>query len=63
MFTVRTQGLGYQEVKLISGHLGNQLPQGNYYPCSPAVSSRLVAEAVDGAVALDSIFSGLLYCR
>lgn len=36
---------------------------GDYYPCSPAVPSRLVAEAVDGAVALDSIFSGLLYCR
>lgn len=55
-------GLGYQEVRFISGNLGNQLPR-DYYPCSPAVPSRLVAEAVDGAVALDSIFSGVLYCR
>lgn len=34
---------------------------GNNYPCSPSVSSRLVVETVDGDVAHDNIFSGLLF--
>ena len=62
MFIEGAQGREYWEGRFIGGHLWRPATTGDHL-CSPTVPSRLTVEAVDGAVARDIVFSGLLYYR
>lgn len=59
MFTVGTQGYEHWKVKFIGSYLWRPTTPGDHL-CSPTVHSGLEVAAVDGVVAHDIVFSGLL---
>lgn len=62
MFIVGTQRFAHPERWFIGGCLWRPATRRDHL-CSPTVPSRLGIKAVDGAVAHDIVFTGLLYYR